>query len=101
MALFNPINLVRRSTSATSFDVDASVTSTSLLAANFNRVGAVIWNNSTSDLYVDFDSSVSLTSFSVKISPDGYYELPFNYVGVISGIWESEDGKAIIREFIE
>jgi hypothetical protein len=102
MALYNPsVFKPTKSSTATSFDVNAVTISTTLLAVNNARNGALIWNNSTSDLIIDFDEEVTATSFSVRIAPDGYYELPFLYTGVISGLWETANGKAIIREFTE
>lgn len=100
MPLFNvQANSFAKSSTATSFDVEANTTSSVLLLANLNRLGVAIWNNSTSDLYLDFDSTSSQTSYAVNISPGGYYEMPFNYTGIISGFWDATNGKAIIREF--
>jgi hypothetical protein len=101
MALYNPTAVtVSNPTSSTSTPstVSASTTSGALLAANSNRVGATIWNNSTANLFIDLDSAASTTDFSAKISPGGYYELPFRYTGVISGIWDAANGNALVRE---
>ena len=101
MALFNPaiINFPK-SPSTISTETLSSNVSVILIPEKPERIGAIVWNKSTSDLYIDFDETVTLTSFSVKLAPDGYYELPFNYTGAISGIWESVNGMAISREFI-
>jgi hypothetical protein len=104
--LFNPstgLSLTSfTSSSTTKTDLAASITSSTILAANASRKGVAIWNNSISNLFLDFASTVSLTSYSVKIAPQGYFEMPFNYQGIISGIWDVADtnGKALIREFI-
>ncbi|NJL64899.1 MAG: hypothetical protein HC903_27720 [Methylacidiphilales bacterium] len=101
MPLTNPNgnNLIKSSTVTTS-DVDASIESTTLLEVNANRVGATIWNKSSSNLYIDFDTVTTVNSFAVKLVPDAFYELPFGFTGIISGIWEVANGKAVIREFV-
>ncbi|BAY77958.1 hypothetical protein NIES25_44280 [Nostoc linckia NIES-25] len=101
MALYNPATVtVVESTSGTSnpSTVAASTSSGTILAANSNRKGATIWNDSTANLFIDFDSAASLSDFAVKIAAGGYYELPFNYTGVISGIWSAANGNALVRE---
>lgn len=101
MALYNPPSVtVTESTSGTSTasTVAASATSVTVLAANSNRKGATIWNDSTANLFIDFDSSASISDFAVKIAAGGYFELPFNYTGVISGIWSAANGSALVRE---
>lgn len=99
MGLYNPPKFQITSSAAATIEIDSATTSATLLEFNPARKGALIWNDSTSNLLIDFDASVSLTSFIVRIYPDGYYELPFGYTGVISGIWETANGKASIREF--
>lgn len=99
MGLYNPVKVQITSSTAATIEINGADTSTTLLDANPERKGALIWNDSTSNLLIDFDASVSLTSFIVRIYPDGYYELPFGYTGIISGIWEAANGKASIREF--
>ena len=102
MALYNPtqVNNITESTSSgsTSSTVASATTSTTILAANSNRKGCTIWNDSTATLYIDFDSSCSTSDFAVKISAGGYYEMPFNYTGAISGIWIAANGSALVRE---
>ncbi|MBD2354744.1 hypothetical protein H6G41_08895 [Tolypothrix sp. FACHB-123] len=101
MALYNPASVtVTPSTASTSTPstVNSSATSVTILALNSNRKGATIWNNSTADLYIDFDSTASTSDFAVKLSAGGYFELPFDYTGVISGIWSTANGSALVRE---
>ncbi len=96
-SVFRPI----RSGVANPTSVASSIVSVTLLAANSNRLGAIIWNNSASDLYVDLDAEASASNFAVKVAADGgYYELPFAYTGVVSGIWDTADGNAMVREFL-
>lgn len=61
------------------------------LAANAARLGATINNDSPNRfLYIKLGAGVGLASYSVRIGPHGYYELPFPaYTGVIEGVWNA------------
>jgi hypothetical protein len=83
---------------ATRTVIAASVTSVSLVSSNPARKGITIWNNSTANLYIDFGANPSTSSFAVKISADGYYELPYSYTGSIGAIWDAANGSALVRE---
>jgi hypothetical protein len=84
---------------ATLTNVNDTATSTTLLSGNTARRAATIYNDSTVDLYVKFGITASTTSFTVKIGPQGYYEVPTGYVGRIDGIWASDaSGAARITE---
>lgn len=102
MPLSNPsVFKPTRSSVANPTSVASSIVSVTLLAANPNRLGAIIWNNSASDLYIDLDAEATTNNFAVKVAGDGgYYELPFTYTGVVSGIWDTADGNAMVREFV-
>jgi hypothetical protein len=80
--------------------VTAQVTNQPLLAANPNRKGAYVFNNSTGNLYLAFGTVASATAFTVKIAASGYYELPTSPVwqGALSGIWDAANGNAQITE---
>lgn len=102
MALYNPVSVtVATPTSSTSTPstVAASTSIQTIISANSNRKGLTIWNDSTANLFIDFDSAASASDFAVKISAGGYYEMPFDYTGVISGIWSAANGNALVREF--
>lgn len=104
MAIYNPTQ-VTISPFTSSFvnaaSVSASGISVILLSANSNRRGVTILNESRSTLYIDFSLITTIQDYALKIAAEGYFEMPFNYTGPISGIWETEDdGKALIREFI-
>lgn len=101
MPLNNPsISQVTKSSTVTPSTVASTVTSSVLLAANVARVGASIWNKSNNDLFVELGNTASINAYTVKISADGYYEVPFGYTGVIAGVWDAVDGNALIREFV-
>lgn len=78
--------------------VAGSASSVTLLAANSDRLGATIYNDSTAALYVKLGATASTSSFTVKMASDGYFEVPYGYTGVIDGIWASATGNARITE---
>ncbi|MEH2224387.1 hypothetical protein [Nostoc sp.] len=101
MAIFNPVSVtVSESTSdiSTPTTVASSISSATILAANSNRKGMTLWNDSTATLYLEFGATATTSAFVAKIYPSGYYELPFHYTGVISGIWSAANGNALVRE---
>jgi hypothetical protein len=101
MALFNPTTATLvESTSGTSTPttVASSVTSVTILASNSNRKGATIWNDSTANLFIELGATATQAAFTAKLSAGGYYEVPFRYSGVISGIWSAANGNALVRE---
>jgi len=80
--------------------VASALVNTLLLAVNADRLGATIYNDSNSRLFVKLGAVASTTSFTVRLESQGYYEVPFNYTGIIDGIWVSvASGFARITEF--
>jgi hypothetical protein len=73
--------------------VASSITSVSLAAANANRKGMILYNDSASMAYVAFASSATTALYTVKMAPRGYFEmgLPI-YRGAMSVIWDTADG---------
>lgn len=80
--------------------IPARASSTALLEANPLRVGAIIYNDSTSTLRIRFGSGASNTDFSVVLTARALFEVPFGYPGDIDGIWEASNGAARITEFV-
>jgi len=87
-----------RTPTATLSNVAGSAASVTILAANSNRTGATIVNDSTAILYLKFGATASTSSYTVKMVADAYYEVPFGYSGVIDGIWASATGNARVTE---
>lgn len=103
MALYNPATSTAvevASSTSTPTTVASSATSVTLLSSNSNRKGATFWNESTANLFIEFGATATLIAFTAKLSPGGYYEVPFHYTGVISGIWAAANGNALVRELI-
>lgn len=61
---------------------------TQLLAANTNRKGMMIYNESSAVLYLAFSASCSTTSYTLQIPANSFFEMPTApvYTGVISGV---------------
>lgn len=91
---------VSAATSATGTitSVLGAVTSGVVLAANANRRGFTIYNDSTSICRVAFAATASATAFTVLLQPNSFYENNTLYTGVISGIWVSAAGSARVTE---
>jgi hypothetical protein len=65
--------------------VVVAVATTVILAANANRLGAMLYNVDGTT-YVKLATAASNTSFTVRLTANSYYELPFPvYTGVIEG----------------
>lgn len=89
--------------SSTVTSVNDSATSVTLCASNAFRVALYVFNDSDQILYLKLGATASLTSFTTKVLPQGFYELPdvagFIYVGVVDGIWAANStGAARITE---
>lgn len=87
-----------RADSAAVTSVSGSATSVALLAANVNRLGAIIYNDSTALLYVKLGTTASSSDFSKKLAQDEGWEIPYGYTGIIHGIWGSATGAALLTE---
>lgn len=93
---------VPAATSTTSNVISAN-TNTTILAANTARLGATIANDSTAILYLKLGSASSATSYTVQMAGStaggiSYYEVPFRYVGIITGTWATANGNARVDE---
>lgn len=95
---------IPKAATPTQTSVPNAVTTTSLLAANADRLGATIFNDDTAStgavLKVKLGATASASSFSVAIAPQGYYEVPFGYTGAVDGIASAATGNARITELV-
>jgi len=86
-------------------EIVATAVATQVWAANANRLGGTIWNNSTGIAYVLMGSGITSSHFTVALAPissgiGGYWELPFGYTGVVQIIWGAgATGSAYCEEF--
>ncbi len=92
-----------KGTNAVQTSVASSASSVTILAANPARRGASIANTSTAILYLRLNSAggaaTATTAHTVQMASNTYYEVPFGYVGIITGIWASANGQANITEY--
>lgn len=80
-------------------NVPSSATSVTLAAANPNRRGLLIYNDSTSVLFVKLGAAASSSSYTVQVAANGYYELPQPiYIGIVDGVWAAANGNARVTE---
>lgn len=87
------------SNTSTLANVGGSVTSVTLLAANAARRTVVIYNDSTSDLYVKWGTTASATSFTLYCPSLGTVTWGGDdYAGIVTGIWISATGNARTTE---
>lgn len=76
---------VSASSAVTSVSVPTA--STTLLAANSSRKNATFYNDSGGVIFLKLGSTASSTSFTVRLTSNDYYELPFPvYTGIITAI---------------
>ena len=69
-----------------------------IATASTGRLGCTIFNSGPGNLHVMLGTATaSTTAFSVKLSSGDYYEVPFNYTGLIGGIFATA-GTAEVTE---
>lgn len=76
-------------------------TAQQLMAANANRRGFVLQNQSSGDLYINGLATATADNNSLKIGAGGYYETPVHHVGTgaISIIGATAGAAYFCREF--
>ena len=87
----------------TSTNVSAATTSTQLLAANANRMGGAVVNDSTAIMYLKLGTGASSTSYDFYLagSVSGVptqFKIPDNWTGVVYAAWASATGSARVSE---
>jgi hypothetical protein len=87
-----------KSSTGTLTQVSAAQTSTTILASNANRIGASFYNASSNMLYLALNATASTSAFTIRIMPNSYYDLPVDYTGTISGIWNGSNGNVQVTE---
>jgi len=90
------INEVKPASAAVSSS-SASTSSAELLAANADREGAMVYNDSNRPLYIKLGASASTSSFSVKVGAMGYFEVPAGFTGAVHGVWGDADASGAAR----
>jgi hypothetical protein len=81
----NPIRATTGGTGSTDF---TSTSYGTIAAASTGRLGCTIFNSGPGNLHVLLGTGTASTSvFTVRLSAGDYYEVPFNYTGLIGGIF--------------
>jgi hypothetical protein len=86
-AKYQGVELPRPATPAVTLVGYNSGASVVLIAANAARLGAAFYNDADKNLYLKLGAGAASNSFTVIVPPGSYYELPFNYTGLIEGRW--------------
>jgi hypothetical protein len=82
-------------TTGTLTAVNVAVATTTILAANANRLGAILYNSSGTT-FVALGAGASSSNFTVRLTANSYYEVPFPvYTGIITG--SASVGTNIVR----
>jgi hypothetical protein len=82
----------------------ASLSAITLLASNTARIGACIMNDSSAVLYLKLGAAASTSSWTARLGANdangngGYYEVPFGYSGIITGLWSALAGACAVTE---
>ena len=91
-------NFINATTINTSFDADDS-TAQVLAAESGKRVGLMIYNGSSNNLYCLIDGIATTSAYSFKLIPGAYYEMPKEYyTDKVTGIWDGTNGTAKVTE---
>lgn len=88
-----------RSTAAFT-SVNSAAASTTILASNANRKGAIIVNTDANILYLDLTGgTAALTRYAKALATGDSYQVPFGITGLITGIWGADGaGAALVTE---
>jgi len=79
--------------------VAQAVTNTVLLAANATRQFASIYNFSGQKMFIKLGTTASTSSYSIKLMPNSYWEVPVDYTGEIDAVWSGAGGNgALVTE---
>ena len=98
-SLYELIVSPRMYSTASMSNVSASASSVTIKNTNSSRRSFSVFNDSTVSLYLKFGTSASTTSFTVKVLPGQYYEMPNPlYTGAVTGVWDSATGTARVTE---
>jgi hypothetical protein len=88
----------QQAAAATVSSVADTASSTTILAANSNRLGASVYNDSTVVLYLLYGSgTASATNYTAAVYPNGFHPILTHYTGQITGVWASDPDTGAAR----
>ena len=98
-----PLPVSNESTSTSGGTGPTTFTSTTygtIASENTNRKGLTIYNEGSGNLHVTLGTATTSTSsYTVRLASGDYYETPFNYTGLIGGIFATA-GTARVTQVI-
>lgn len=85
----------------TTTSVASQATAITILAANSARFGASVSNDDANVLYLLLGAgTVSATVYTVQVPAGGYYEVPYGFTGILTGLWAADgSGSARVTEY--
>jgi hypothetical protein len=93
----NPTYATSGGTGPTTF---TSTSYGTIAASNSNRKGLTVFNEGAGNLHITIGTATTSTSsYTIRISSGDYYELPYNYTGLIGGIFATA-GTARVTEIV-
>ncbi len=79
--------------------VNSSASAVTLLDERKGRKGFRIHNASTAILYIKYGADATTSLYTALVTANGgTYECPFQYTGIVTGIWASVNGQANVTE---
>lgn len=91
-------NYINATTIFTSIDADNSEAQV-LAAESGKRVGLIIFNGSSNNLFCLIDGDATTSNYSFKLAANTYYEMPKEYfTDKVTGIWDGTNGAAKVTE---
>lgn len=85
-------------TTTSVYAVLSSITTVSIMNVNTSRIGATIYNNAGTTAFIKLGVAATTSVFTVQLNANAYYELPYNYTGVVAGITASNAGIINVTE---
>ena len=84
----------------TTTSVASTTGAQTILAANTARYGATVYNDDANGLYLLLGTgTVSATVYTVLVPSGGYYEAPYGFTGILTGLWAADgSGSARVTE---
>jgi len=97
-----PVSSTVPISSPTTTSVNSSVASVTILAANSNRRGISVANDSTSVLRLSFTNPATSVNAFIVMQPKSFLLLDQQLIvgNAIYGIWDSVDGTAQVTEYV-
>lgn len=79
--------------------VAQATSNTVILASNTSRVFASVYNETGQKMYIKLGTTASVTSYTIQLMPNSYWEVPNDYTGEIDAVWQgSGSGNARVTE---